>query len=126
MSSAAKTVLIVDDDDDMRLSLKLALEIAGYAVEAAADGQEALAIQRRTPADVLITDIFMPERDGFEIIDAVRTQFPRTKIVVISGGPQVARRNYLEDASLMEVDAVLSKPFEVEALLRTLETLQSR
>lgn len=123
MSETARKLLIVDDSPDMRLSLKLALEMAGYSVEAAANGREALAIQRQRPADVLITDIFMPESDGFEVIDSVRKAFPRTKIIVISGGAQVAKRDYLADAELMDVDAILSKPFDVEKLLQILDSI---
>jgi len=126
MSKAGKRVLIVDDDADMRLSLKLALEMAGYAIEVAADGREALAIQKQRPADILITDIFMPESDGFEVIDAVRRAFPQTRIIVVSGGARLAKREYLLDAALMDVDAVLPKPFDVETLLRTLDTIQNR
>jgi CheY-like chemotaxis protein len=126
MSKAGKRVLIVDDDADMRLSLKLALEMAGYAIEVAADGREALVIQKQRPADILITDIFMPESDGFEVIDAVRRAFPQTRIIVVSGGARLAKREYLLDAALMDVDAVLPKPFDVETLLRTLDTIQGR
>jgi len=126
MSKAGKRVLIVDDDADMRLSLKLALEMAGYAIEVAADGREALVIQKQRPADILITDIFMPESDGFEVIDAVRRAFPQTRIIVVSGGARLAKREYLLDAALMDVDAVLPKPFDVETLLRTLDTIQNR
>jgi CheY-like chemotaxis protein len=126
MSKTGKRLLIVDDDADMRLSLKLALEMAGYSIELAADGREALAIQKQRPADVLITDIFMPESDGFEVIDAVRREFPHTRIVVVSGGARLAKREYLLDAALMDVDAVLQKPFDVETLLRTLDTIQNR
>jgi two-component system response regulator YesN len=126
MTQPGKRLLIVDDDADMRLSLKLALEMAGYTAELAADGREALAIQQQRPADVLITDIFMPESDGFEVIDAVRRGFPQTRIVVISGGAKLARREYLLDAALMDVDAILPKPFDVEALLQTLDAIQRR
>lgn len=124
MNKSVKKLLIVDDDADMRLSLKLALEMAGYVAEIAANGREALAILRQRPADVVITDIFMPDTDGFEIIDAVRRAFPQTKIVVISGGAKLAKREYLLDAALMDVDAILPKPFDVDALLRTLDSIQ--
>jgi CheY-like chemotaxis protein len=126
MNQPGKRLLIVDDDADMRLSLKLALEMAGYTAELAADGREALAIQQQRPADVLITDIFMPESDGFEVIDAVRRRFPQTRIVVISGGAKLAKREYLLDAALMDVDAILPKPFDVEAFLQTLDSIQRR
>jgi CheY-like chemotaxis protein len=119
----SKRILVVDDDADMRLTLKLALEIAGYAVDVAANGREALALQRVQAAHVLITDIFMPDADGFEVIDGFRRQFPQTKIVVVSGGAQFTKRDYLPDAELMGVDATLQKPFDMDTLLRTLQFL---
>jgi CheY-like chemotaxis protein len=118
-----KRLLVVDDDADMRLTLKLALEIAGYVVEVAANGREAVARQRESPCDVLITDIFMPDADGFEAIDAFRKQFPRTRIIVVSGGAQFTKRDYLPDAQLIGADATLQKPFDVDVLLRTLQQL---
>lgn len=116
-------LLVVDDDADMRLALKLSLELAGYTVDVAANGREALEVQRSRPAEVLITDIFMPDADGFEAIDLFRREFPRTKIIVVSGGAQFTKRDYLPDAELMGVDATLQKPFEMEILLRTLQSL---
>ena len=116
-------LLVVDDDADMRLTLKLSLELAGYAVEVAANGREALEVQRRRPANVLITDIFMPDADGFEAIDSFRREFPGTRIVVVSGGAQFSKRDYLPDAALIGVDATLQKPFEIDALLQTLQSL---
>jgi CheY-like chemotaxis protein len=118
-----KKLLVVDDDADMRLTLKLALELAGYAVNVAANGREALETQRQEPADVLITDIFMPDADGFEAIDGFRKEFPRTKIVVVSGGAQFSKRDYLPDAELIGVDATLQKPFDVDTLLGLLSRL---
>lgn len=118
-----KRLLVVDDDADMRLTLKLALELAGYAVDMAANGREAVARQRQRPADVLITDIFMPDADGFEAIDAFRKEFPRTKIIVVSGGAQFTKRDYLPDAELVGADATLQKPFDIDVLLKTLQSL---
>jgi CheY-like chemotaxis protein len=117
-----RRLLVVDDDADMRLTLKLALEIAGYTVDVAANGREAVARQRESPCDVLITDIFMPDADGFEAIDAFRKQFPRTRIIVVSGGAQFTKRDYLPDAELIGADATLQKPFDVEVLLKTLKS----
>ena len=119
----SKRLLVVDDDADMRLTLKLALELAGYGVDVAANAREALAVQRAKPADVLITDIFMPDADGFEAIDAFRKEFPQTKIVVVSGGAQFTKRDYLPDAELIGVDATLQKPFDVDRLLALLGKL---
>jgi CheY-like chemotaxis protein len=121
--SAARRILLAEDDADLRLALKLSLEAAGYTVATAANAQEALAVQRREPAEVLVTDIFMPEGDGFEAIDAFRREFPATRIVVVSGGGQRGKADYLAAARLAGVDATLQKPFEIEVLLETLRRL---
>ena len=118
-------IILADDDADQRLSLKLALELAGYTVREAADGRQALALQRERAASILITDIFMPESDGFEAIVAFRREFPETKIIAVSGGGQRAKADYLSSARLMGVDATLQKPFEIDALLDTLQKLNS-
>ncbi|HEY3073571.1 MAG TPA: response regulator [Burkholderiales bacterium] len=118
-------ILLVEDDADQRLALKLALELAGYSVREAAHGGEALALQRERASPVLITDIFMPESDGFEAIAAFRREFPETKIIAVSGGGQRAKQDYLASAKLMGVDATLQKPFDIEALLDTLRALNA-
>src|SRR5205085_6113650 len=87
-------IVIVDDDADQRLALKLALELAGYVVRAAANGAQAVALQRERASPILITDIFMPESDGFEAIAAFRHEFPRTKIIAVSGGGHLAKSDY--------------------------------
>src|SRR5438128_12034492 len=118
-------IIVVEDDADQRLALKLALELAGYPVREAAHGAEALALQRERAAPVLITDIFMPESDGFEAIAAFRREFPQTKIIAVSGGGQRAKHDYLSAAKLMGVEATLQKPFDIEALLDMLRALNS-
>jgi two-component system, chemotaxis family, chemotaxis protein CheY len=116
-------IILVDDDADQRRLLRLALEMAGYSVREAAHGGEALRLQRERPAPFLITDLFMPERDGFEAISAFRQEFPQTKIIAVSGGGQVAKHDYLVNASLMGVEATLQKPFAIDKLLETLQAL---
>jgi DNA-binding response OmpR family regulator len=118
-------IILVEDDADQRLSLKLALELSGFAVREAANGREALALQRERAARILITDIFMPESDGFELIDTLRKEFPQTKIVAVSGGGHFAKADYLSQAKLIGADATLQKPFEIEALVGTLRALQA-
>ena len=118
-----RSVLVADDDGGLRSALKLALEASGYRVEVAANGMEALRLQRKNPADVLVTDIFMPESDGFEAIDGFRKAFPGTRIIAMSGDAKKAKREYLSAAALIGVDATLKKPFQIETLLRTLRSL---
>jgi CheY-like chemotaxis protein len=116
-------IILAEDDVDQRLALKLALELAGYAVREAASGREALALQRQRAAGILITDIFMPESDGFEVIEAFRRDFPQTRIVAVSGGGERTRSDYLAAAKLIGVDATLPKPFDVDELLDVLRSL---
>ena len=117
-------LLIADDNVDLRESLKLVLESVGYEVSLAPDGTRALEQQRRAPADVLITDIFMPDRDGLETITAFRREFPATRIVAMSGGGvRVDGALYLETAEVAGADAVLRKPFDPDALLQVLRDL---
>jgi DNA-binding response OmpR family regulator len=112
-------IILVEHDADLRLALKMALELAGYAVREAAHGVEAIRLQRERSAAFLIADIFMP----FEVIAAFRREFPQTRIIVVSGGGQRAKRDYLESATLVGADAALHKPFEIERLLDTLRAL---
>jgi CheY-like chemotaxis protein len=109
-------VLIVDDNADMRESLKLLLHCIGFTAEVAADGQQALEAQRRQAAQVLITDIFMPGKEGMETIEAFRREWPGIKIVAMSGGGAVAQRDYLRIAIDIGADATLRKPFSLQSL----------
>jgi CheY-like chemotaxis protein len=125
MSQPGKSILLVDDDADFALALKLALEADGYAVQLAGNGREALELQRLRPADVVITDLVMPEQDGFETIQNFRREFPRTKIVVVSGAEKLDVPRNLSAAKLMGVDATLQKPFAVAKLLKALRELEA-
>lgn len=121
--SGARRILIVDDDADLRLSLQLALEGAGYAVEATAGAAEALGLLKQRAVDIVITDLLMPDTDGFEAIGKLRRDFPSTRIVAVSGGGRRGAQHYLTAARLVGADATLVKPFEVEALLEILRGL---
>ncbi len=116
-------IILAEDDADQRRALKSALEVSGYSVREAANGRQALALQRERPARFLITDLFMPEADGMEAIEVFHREFPATRIIAVSGGGERARRDYLADATLIGVDATFRKPVEIEELLRTLRAL---
>lgn len=117
-------ILVIDDNRDMRDLLRAVLEGDGYAVEVAVDGEEGLRAQSARPADVVITDIFMPNRDGLETIARLRAEYPHVKVLVISGGGDVVRgANYLSTAREIGAHAVLPKPFELPALLATVRGL---
>jgi CheY-like chemotaxis protein len=122
-----RRVLVADDSADMRESLKLVLERAGYEVRLAADGSHALEMQRAAPCDVLITDIFMPECDGLETITGFRREFPAVKIIAMSGGGLriVRGQQYLQTAQAAGADATLNKPFDPKSLLQVLQDFAS-
>jgi DNA-binding response OmpR family regulator len=117
----AANILVVDDNPDLGLTLKMALELEGFQVELATTGGQALALQRQKPAAVVITDIFMPDTDGFELIATIKREFPATRIVVMSGGGQRLKRDYLTSAELIGVDATLQKPFDIVDLIKVLK-----
>ena len=119
-------VLVVDDNPDMRSFVKIVLERAGFEAEVAADGQRSLDLQREHPADVLITDIFMPEPDGLELIQRFKSRFPGIRILAISGGGKASKADYLHVATEIGAEAVLRKPFATETLIRTLQELAAR
>src|SRR6202163_2401344 len=80
-----ETILIADDDAEVRDILREALERAGYVTVAAADGSEALTALRSMQFDLLITDIAMPERDGLEMMEALRYERNSPKVIAMSG-----------------------------------------
>lgn len=121
--AALRRLLVVDDNEDMRQSMKRLLEHYGYEVRVAANGRLALEMQRAQPSDVMITDIFMPETDGLETINQFREAFPGIKIIAMSGGGASLEADYLSTASVVGADAVLRKPFSKESLLQALEKL---
>lgn len=116
-------MLIVDDHADLRRYLRLVLEAEGYAVREAANGHAALASQRERAADVLITDIFMPEADGLETIDEFKRAFPGTVIIAMSGRATSPRPDYLYAAREFGAHATLAKPFDTQTLLDMLKAL---
>ncbi|MGQ0655662.1 MAG: response regulator [Betaproteobacteria bacterium] len=119
-SVAEGTILVVDDNRDICAFMSAALEGAGYHVRTAAEGGQALALLQSRPADLLITDLFMPGQEGFETITRCKAEFPQTRIMVISAGivPGM-KHDFLASAALLGVGATLRKPFTAEQLVDT-------
>ena len=111
---SSRKILVVDDDDAVRGVLRAMLERGGFDVLEAANGNAASSVQRQTPADLLITDLIMPEREGLETISAFRRDFPGVGIIAISGALGGA---FLNAARLLGADAVLPKPVSAAKLL---------
>jgi CheY-like chemotaxis protein len=120
----SKRVLVVDDDPEMRDALARVLAAAGYAVELAADGEQAIAAQRARPVEVLITDVFMPSLDGLETIQYFHAEYPKVAIIAMTGGSPTGRMDeYLQVAKVAGARATLRKPFAAQALLDSLSAL---
>ncbi len=117
-------IVVADDEAAVRGFLRGVLEGAGYQVTEAADGDQALKAARAGRADLVITDLVMPGREGIETIRALRKEGAGVAIMAISGalGPE-----FLEIARALGAQAVLSKPIEAGQLLaRVAEVLQAR
>jgi DNA-binding response OmpR family regulator len=118
---ARQKVLIVDDNVDQRTMLKLFLEMEGFEIALAGNGDEALAALERQPFDVVVTDLFMPDKDGIETITEVKKRAPQTRIVALSGWVSQRGSDYLSVAREIGADAALRKsadPQELVAILR--------
>jgi CheY-like chemotaxis protein len=116
-------VLVIDDNDDFRSLLRMALEREGFAVRTAANGQEGLALLKGWRADVLVTDIFMPGKEGIETISEVRKQFPGVRIVAMSGRPSATDFDPLSIAAQIGAAKTLKKPFDIDELIDAVRRL---
>lgn len=117
------SILLVDDNNELRAVLAEVLADAGHTVAEASDGRSAISLLRTNAYAVVITDVLMPEADGAEVLTMLRGQNPRPKVVVMSGGGQIDPERYLQTARLLGADAVLRKPFLPSLLISTLKTL---
>lgn len=110
-------ILVVDDDHQVRDMLRRMLERAGYEVDEAPDGRAAIELYRKTPADLVILDILMPEMEGVETMLTMRRRDPGVKIIAISGGGRVSPEIYLDSAQKFGARKTFAKPVEREELL---------
>ena len=115
--STLSRVLVIDDDKRIRESVCLVLESHGFQVAGARDGDQGIELNQKTPFDVAIIDMFMPNKDGIETIRNFTDQFPNLRIIAISGGGE----NFLSMAQRFGAVATLSKPFEGQDLIDTIK-----
>ena len=117
-------IWLVDDDEAVRSVLRRGLVRAGYEVREAGEGGAALKLLASAPADLVITDLVMPEMEGIEFILALRKTHPKLPVIAISGGGRaVGPDSYLKIARGCGAVKVLVKPFATEQLLATLQEL---
>jgi CheY-like chemotaxis protein len=116
-------ILIIDDEEQIRLVFKEMLGRFGYEVLEATNGEEGLALQREKTADLVITDIIMPDKEGLETIRELRREFPEVKIIAISGGGQIGSDQYLNVAKQFGAMCTLQKPVGLEQLRQEVHRL---
>ncbi len=116
-------ILVIDDDEQMRVLLRQVMEWSGFIVNDAENGRKGMQIQRRQPADLVITDLIMPEQEGLETISLLKKEFPAVKIVAISGGGRIGPEAYLPAARELGADLVFSKPFDVKEFVTAVRGL---
>jgi CheY-like chemotaxis protein len=127
------SILVIDDEPDVRDAVKRVLDRAGYTVRTTDSAVDALAELERTRTDVVITDIIMPKIDGVQLIESVRKLFPSVRIIAISGGGNfgisayqptaITTTAYLASAELAGAHMGLTKPFESNDLIQAIETV---
>ncbi len=116
-------ILVIDDDPYIRKLLRKMLVAEGYAVAEARDGVQALEIQAREPADVVITDIIMPEKGGIETINDLISQYPEIKIIAMSGGGLIGAEEHLTLPKRMGVHHTFTKPVEKKKIMGAIRDL---
>jgi CheY-like chemotaxis protein len=114
-------ILIIDDDPPLRRVMRNILERAGHVVREAANGREGMAMYRQASPDVVVTDIFMPEKDGIQILMDLKQTSGGSKIIVMTGGDPGDLFGLQSSACLLGADRVLSKPFDTQTFLLTVE-----
>lgn len=112
-------VLVIDDDVAVVKTVSSVLQAHGHEVSEASNGNEGLAMYRQEGFDLVITDIIMPEKEGFATIEEMKKEFPDVRIVAISGTSHEGVGSYLELAQELGADDVLHKPFMVDDLVGT-------
>ena len=116
-------ILIIDDDDQIREMLKIMFEKKGYQVSLAENGAVAINAFMKNPADIILTDIFMPEKEGIEIIMELKELHPDLKIIAMSGGGKVAPEAYLKIAKRLGAEITFTKPVDISKLMNAVEVL---
>ena len=115
------SILLIEDDDLFRDALANALIERGYTVMQARDGDEGLRIFRVEPADLVLTDIVMPNKEGIATVEELRRDHPNLGIIAMSGGLAYQAPLYLKLAGALGANRTLRKPFDLPTLLTAIE-----
>lgn len=116
-------ILVIDDNSALREAVCELLQQAGYETVSLTTGRRAAQIHRAEPVQLIITDIFMPDMDGLEIISEFRRSFPDVRIIAMSGGGSLGMTELLSVAKRMGAHRTLMKPFDIRELLSVVHEL---
>jgi len=120
-------ILVVDDEERIREALRRALTMDGYEVIQASDGEEGDRLFRECAPDLVITDIFMPKKEGIDMLKDLLADFPDMKAIVISGGGRMMEGDALQFLLKVAEGSVavraVKKPFELDELLSLIRSL---
>ncbi|MEA3490010.1 MAG: response regulator [Candidatus Omnitrophota bacterium] len=117
-------ILIIDDNDEFRKLFRMMLEKFGYEVAEASDGEEGVELYREKPADLVITDLIMPGKEGVQTCVELRSNFPDVKIIAMSGGGFEGPEDYLESAELIGgALRTFAKPFSFKEILKAIKEI---
>ncbi len=120
-----KRILVIDDDEMIRVVFERFLKGQGYIVDCAADGKEGLRFLDDQTPDLVITDIMMPDTDGLEVVLSMREKHPDIPVIAISGGMTLAPIDFLPMVKKFGAVKVFYKPVELEDLLGGVRELLS-
>jgi len=113
-------ILVVDDDSNMRELCRLWLKREGFDVFEAANGLEAMRVQRKSVTDVIICDLIMPIQEGIETIAQLQAEFPQCCIIAISGGGKIGSDSYLVVAEQLGAWKSFTKPINMPSLIQAI------
>ena len=117
IAAASRSILVADDEEGIRKMLHHWLGKQGHLVQSAGSAEEAKRLMRTWHFDLVITDVVMPDGDGFELITALRNAQPSARILAISGGGKYLERgDCLKMARGLGAHAIVTKPFSWEEL----------
>jgi CheY-like chemotaxis protein len=116
----AVNILLVDDNDDARVTVARILEMSGHTVVQAPNAKAASALLKEQVPDLVITDIYMPEGDGFEMLNELRGREPKIPVIAMSGGGAQDGMDVLAIAGRLGATKVLYKPFARRQLLEAI------
>ena len=111
-------ILVVDDDENIRKTMKAILEDEGYAVDLATTGSEAIKLTQETAYNIALFDIRLPDMEGVELLRLIKDLVPRTRKIMITGYPSM--QNAIT-ALNKNADVYLIKPIDIEKLLKTVK-----